>query len=140
MGTSWAVGASLTLAIFAAIGLVTTTAGAILGIIAFGTWAYAIAMAAHGDRGALAALFVNAVAAAAVGASGLRGGFVWTVTRDLLCAALLVVAILSAWAIFAELRSRRGRVAWGTAVLFSLPTILVAWQTSVFVVTPHAFA
>ena len=141
MGTSWAVGAAATLATFAFLApsslftsppigpadphLISLWA---LGVVSLATWAYAIALAAFGSRGAVLALLANALAAIAAALV-----FVIRIGFGIPVALLLVVAALTAWACGAELDTRRGRIQWGVAVAYSLATVaLVAWDVAQF--------
>lgn len=125
MAKGWAVGGAVTLALVVA--TVETPARPTtevaswirLGVLvaAYACWAYALAVAAYGDKGALAALVAYEIGLAAlVGAT--------RVVDDRMVAGAIVVALVSAFVTFLELRGRRGPIRWGTAAALALPLVL----------------
>lgn len=140
MATSWAVGAASTLGLavvvlssgFLVVGSTAAPFALFAGVfaaVAVGAWAYAISMGAHGGKGAVAALLMDAIVAAALGTYALST-CTTSACRDspsrIFDVALVVVALLSAWACGAELRRRRGVVQWGTVIELALPVLLYA--------------
>jgi hypothetical protein len=138
----WAASSALTLALFAFLApqpaFMVPPVGPIepralllwtLGIASLATWAYGIAVAAHGNRGAIVALLANAVAVGAMAIVLLaRIGAAFPIVT------LLVGSAICAWGCGREATARRGRVQWGAAVAFSLPTIVLAfWSVTRFV-------
>lgn len=132
MATGWAVAASTVLALSVgrlvlvpppAPSLTAQLLVALLVVAAFGAWAYAISMAAHGQRGALVALLGKVLAwGLFVGMLDLlRFGGMHFVTGVL----LVLVAIPSAWSVYAQLRARRGPLQGATAAVLLLPTVLL---------------
>lgn len=129
MATGWAVASATLVALTLANVLVGDALGegatrAILVVLLaalYGAWTYGIAMAAHGSKGALAALFVYAL----VWAFGWNGALFFVTRGDVLTGALhmanLIVGALGAWSIWMELGARRGAVRWGDFALLALP-------------------
>jgi hypothetical protein len=136
---TWAVGAAVALALFALAvppsPLVAPPTGPIepapalqwlLPVAAIATWGYGIAVAAHGSRGAVASLLVDALAAAALG--------VLLIARSGLTAPLVLLslaALAASWALARELASRRGAAHAGAVVTYAAATVaLVAWRAA----------
>lgn len=150
MGTGWAVGSAATLALFAMTGLsmpgigasmAPTVLYALVAFAALASWAYAIAMAAYGSKGALAALLACALIAGGLGLVATARCGVGACAADtphdvagVLGWPLAAVSLLTVWGVATELRRRRGGVQWLTAVGVVLPLLAhAAWILRLYV-------
>ncbi|HEX2021268.1 MAG TPA: hypothetical protein VHH36_01030 [Candidatus Thermoplasmatota archaeon] len=109
--------------------------GALLALVAvdvalFGAWAYALALAAHGEKGALAALLAYALLWS-FGQGGLTilvcpplSDCAYGLVGGVVHVANLVVGAAASWSLFREFRARRGRVQWGGFLGLTLPLLL----------------
>lgn len=144
MGTGWAVASATLLALsLAHVFLDMEVEGvypegaarvAILGlnVALYGAWSYAIAMAAYGNKGALAALFAYA-ALWGFGQGGVTILFAFGgAIGGAIHVANLAVGALGMVAIWREMRARRGSVRWGDFALLVLPLFAQIALTSVF--------
>jgi len=133
MGKGWAVGAAASLGLAAAqvalrpqpdLGSPLTILQTIALVGLFVSWAYALAVAAWGSRGAIVALAIHAVAFGA-----LFQGALLIAGQPLLVAALavanLLVGFAAALSLLREARERRGPLQAGTATFFVLA--LLVW-------------
>lgn len=132
MGTSWAVGAAAALGVLVA---AASEGAGFLVAVALGllvaAWAYGIAMGVYGSKGALAGLLGNVL----LGGALLQGVLplascapadACSLSRLFLAPLSILVSLLAAWAIAAELRARRGPVQWGTALFLMAPLVPLA--------------
>ena len=131
MATGWAVSASFTLGLVVAgllaLGLPDDAAGrivmALLAAMLVAGWAFGIARAAHGSKGSLVGLAVDAALIGVVlSLLALRGTDV-AGTRALLLGTILV-ALGAIASIVIEIRSRRGKIPWGDAIFVTLPSAI----------------
>lgn len=96
----------------------------VLNVALYGAWAYGIAMAAHGNKGALAALLAYAILWG-VGQAGATIALAPIMSLAGLIHALnLVLGILGSFAIWREIRARRGPVRWIDATILCVPLFL----------------
>jgi hypothetical protein len=127
MGREWTVGGSVSLVAFVAAALApvaTTPYHPWLLALAIGMWAFALALAAYGEKAALAAILLMAVggAAHAAVAWSQRRGDATSLTVD---ASSLVVELVTAVSLARELRARKGRVRWSTFAWLALPMVVL---------------
>lgn len=154
MGTGWAVAASTVLALSLAHvmldladamqaiersepheGFLPSASGPfvvalVLVCATYGAWAYAIATAAHGNKGGLAALLVLVLVwglglpllmlVAAPSGAGVGG----SALRYVVLGANALAGALGAWSILGELRARRGPVRGASAMALLMPLAL----------------
>lgn len=126
MGKGWAVGGAVCLALSVAfVARPGIAAGNILEwihlaalVASYACWAYALAVGAYGDKGALLALVAYEVAIPVSLAAPL-------LRRAWPTGVFVLLALATAIVTLREVRERRGPARWGTAVALAAPLILI---------------